>query len=276
MARYKAELEEKYQAVVADKAVFDVWQADQNWQTCQKCQDVICVKGDDADHHTLSSVIVVNGQLQVRKERCPQWSAYINRKSARAGIPARYIGKTLLDYKSMPENAEAISMASWYAEKCPRKWLYFYGGVGTGKTLLAAIIARRFIENGKRVIFGNVPTLLKRIKERFDIENRKEQDDNITAAMIMEKYIKVPLLVLDDLGAGYLTPWSIGVLFEIISERYNAGLRTIITSNYDPDQLAQRLRVKGATIEGEQIVSRIMEMSEEAFFGTVDKRRLAR
>jgi DNA replication protein DnaC len=52
---------------------------------------------------------------------------------------------------------------------------------------------------------------------------------------------EVPLLVLDDLGAERLTDWVTEALFRLINHRFEWRLRTVITTNYSPNEMAERV-----------------------------------
>ena len=62
------------------------------------------------------------------------------------------------------------------------------------------------------------------------------------------------LLLLDDLGAGKMTPWAIGIVGEIIDERQAGGRRTVVTSNLGLDQISDQYddriasRLAGGTV----------------------------
>lgn len=269
----KAALEEKYGIEVGEGEYNALSQAERGIENCKACIFLYCNKLEAGEKYWQPTIKIVNGKAVIGKERCGRWQYYVNEQCDRAGVPRKYIGKTLADYRVDEDNEDAVAMARWYVEEYPKCGLYLYGGAGTGKTMLASLIARELICAGREVIFGDVPSLLKRIKERFDAENRVAFDDNITAQMIQNRFMETEVLVLDDLGAGKLTDWSVGILYEIINERYNANLRTIVTSNFDLDNLGRRLNVRGAEYESERIVSRLTEMSEEGFFGTRDRRK---
>ena len=272
----KAAYEEHYGIELSMAEYYALQKATTELEPCVGCQSVYCNKWLAKARYLRPTIKIAGGKAIIGEERCPQWHFYTNELCDRAGIPRRYLGKGFDDYRQSEDNAEVIAMARWYVREYPTCGLYYYGGAGTGKTFLASIIAREIICAGRKVLFGDVPSLLKRIKERFDLENRVERDDNITAQMIIDKYTEVPVLVLDDIGAGYVTAWNVGVLYEIINDRYNLGLRTIVTSNFDLEGLRRRLNVRGAEYESERIVSRLMEMCEEGYFGTHDRRREAR
>lgn len=269
----KGALEEKYGIEVGEGEYSALSQADRGIENCKACIFRYCDKLDAGEKYWRPTIKIVNGKAVIGKERCGRWQYYVNELCDRAGVPRKYIGKTLADYRVDGDNEDAVAMARWYVEEYPKCGLYLYGGAGTGKTMLASLITRELICAGREVIFGDVPSLLKRIKERFDAENRVAFDDNITAQMIQNRFMETEVLVLDDLGAGKLTDWSVGILYEIINERYNANRRTIVTSNFDLDNLGRRLNVRGAEYESERIVSRLTEMSEEGFFGTRDRRK---
>jgi len=149
--------------------------------------------------------------------------------------------------------------------------IYLYGGFGSGKTLLASIVAQEFIRAGKQVIFGDVPSLLSRIKATFDKGGGTQE--------VVDSYNNCDLLILDDLGAGQSTEWSVSVLYQIINARYASGRRLIVTSNFDLNGLEQRLVVKdkaGKVVDAltaGRIVSRLSEKCVQAFLGAKDRRR---
>ena len=267
----KAEMEEKYGVELTQEEYHALDRALVEMESCKACRDKYCGK---KDKYWQTAFEIVAGKLQIKRKRCARWQFQVNEQCARAGVPEIYLGKTLLDYDETAENAEAIAMVRWYVAEYPKDWLYFYGGYGTGKTLLASILTRELICAGHKVIFGDVPTLLSKIKERFDAESRgKSFGDNQTAQMVMNKYKTIPVLVMDDIGAGYMTAWSIGTLYEIINTRYNAGLRTIVTSNIELEDLVKYLSSKGEGWQAQRIVSRLAGNSEKGFFGTRDRRK---
>lgn len=180
-------------------------------------------------------------------------------------IPEKYAELTFKDYQETADNRQALKIARWFIAKKPQKSLYFYGECGTGKTFLASLIAKDFILDFRDVIFGDVPSLLEEIKRTFG-------DPKKDGGAILDHYCECDLLVLDDLGAGQVTDWSVGIIYEIVNSRYSADKPTIITSNFDLDGLAQRFST-GDAYSAKRITSRLSEMCYQGFLGTVDRRR---
>lgn len=178
-----------------------------------------------------------------------------------AQIPPKYIGKTFADYRPTADNESGLKIAKWLVEEKPEKGAYFYGGAGTGKTFLAAIVAQEFLGDGYRVIFGDVPSLLVDIKSTFDTKE--------STAAFLKELVNADILVLDDLGAENVTDWSTEQLFMLINGRYNAGLPTIVTSNYDFNGLFARYK---ADVIAKRLSGRLKEMTVAAFFGNNDWR----
>lgn len=182
---------------------------------------------------------------------------------AKAQIPRKYIGRTFNDYTITPENERAVGLAKGIVARKLDKGLYLYGGVGTGKTYLASLIAQAFMHEGNTLIFGDVPTLLDEIKRAFDTGK---------SAAVIDSYCGCDLLILDDIGAGQITEWNVGVLYRIINARYNAQKPVVATSNYDLRGLDDTLSRKDSSA-GKRIVSRLAEMTYQAFLGLNDRRR---
>ena len=132
--------------------------------------------------------------------------------------------------------------------------LLLIGGVGSGKTHLAAAIINAILDyipvpdseaeesamysdqSGGRyygIRFVCTVALLEEIRSSYD----KDEDTQ----EIVQRYKTAKLLVLDDLGAERPSEWVRERLFDIIDYRYNECLPVIITSNANLQELRQHL-----------------------------------
>lgn len=105
--------------------------------------------------------------------------------------------------------------------------LLLYGGVGTGKTFLAACIANALVDAGKYVLMVNLPSLIAAMNADYGAQ-REYYNDKITRAH---------LLILDDFGVERDTEFSIEQVYEIINARYKTGKPLIVTTNLSMQQL---------------------------------------
>ncbi|MGC9357191.1 MAG: ATP-binding protein, partial [Anaerolineae bacterium] len=142
----------------------------------------------------------------------------------------------------------AYDVARNYARN-PEGWLVFRGGYGCGKTHLAAAIANSSLEQGLPVLFVTVPDLLDHLRGAFSPLSQQTYDDRF------EQVRTAPLLVLDDLGTEYGTPWALEKLFQLFNYRYMTRLPTVITTNRDLEELDARLRSRLADMELVRIVT---------------------
>lgn len=120
--------------------------------------------------------------------------------------------------------SEAYQIAREYADE-PEGWLVFIGGVGCGKTHLAAAIANHALAIGSRVLFSTVSDLLDHLRATF-MPNATEYYDHL-----FQEMREAALLVLDDLGAQQSSSWANEKLFQLLNYRYNSRFPTIITTN---------------------------------------------
>jgi len=149
----------------------------------------------------------------------------------RAGIPRRYWAAEA----DRPEFAEYIASFAGNGGA----GLYIHGGVGAGKTHAASAMARLFAEAGYEVAFTTAKGMLERVKATFD--------EGGTEAAVA-RYAKCDVLVLDDLGKEDATEWSVGTVFSVLDTRYEDMRPTIVTSNYAPGALADRLARRGVHV----------------------------
>lgn len=104
------------------------------------------------------------------------------------------------------------------------------GGSGLGKTFLLRAIAARLIEREQNVLTISAYQFLQMArKSYFDAETG--------VAELME----VPVLILDDLGSEPLMQnVTVEQLFNLINERQNNGLSTVISTNLTLAELRER------------------------------------
>jgi DNA replication protein DnaC len=143
----------------------------------------------------------------------------------------------------------------WLEEEMPEELsprLIIFGPVGSGKTSLALSCLRRWIERSHGwddVAFVNVRELFAETRRSYGRKAAADPTAPVRDAI---------LLALDDVGSERATPWAVEQLATIIDERYVADRPTIVTSNYAPSELAQRLGHDDPVI-GLRIVSRLTE-----------------
>lgn len=151
-----------------------------------------------------------------------------------AGIPAKYEGLTFEDYEVDEDNQIAVKAAHKLLENL-NQGAFFYGSFGTGKTMLAAIIAQEHLKRGRSVLFVKLPDLLRSVRATYSKESKASDVE------VLQQIYNVPILILDDVKAVRQSKFAGDMLFGIIDARDNAGLQTIMTSNNTLKELAAAL-----------------------------------
>ena len=128
-----------------------------------------------------------------------------------------------------------LRVARAFAEN-PEGWLILLGEPGTGKTHLAASIANHRRASGQSAYFVVVPDFLDYLRATYG------PDSTVSYDKLFEAIRTAPLLVLDDLGAHFSTPWAQEKLYQLLNFRYNDKLPTVVTTNLSWDQIEPRLR----------------------------------
>ncbi|HEX2172063.1 MAG TPA: ATP-binding protein [Dehalococcoidia bacterium] len=146
---------------------------------------------------------------------------------------------------------QACGIARRYADE-PSGWIVLSGASGCGKTHLAAAIANRQIDRGNTVFFTFVPDLLDHLRSTFGPTSEVRYDE------LFETVRSAPLLILDDFGSHWSTPWAQEKLYQIINYRYSANSPTIITLGCDLVDLPERFQTRLTDPE----VSRIIQLEE--------------
>lgn len=223
---------------------------------CADCNKVDCSR--PGAHEFETARVMPSGEIIWRPCR-----VQIKRRMLEA-IPAKYLTKTFADYEQTEDNRRAVMLAGQFIEQ-GGKSLYFYGGVGTGKTFLATLIAKEMIRKGEYVVFGSVPGLLDELKQTFN-------DPQASGEVVLRRFIQCDLLILDDIGVGKLSDWNVGILYQIIDGRDKGKKPTVFTSNYSLEGFYSKLE-KMDKVAAERLYSRLKGNCLEADLGNRDRRQ---
>ena len=166
-----------------------------------------------------------------------------------------------LDEKSLEIMKRTLAMAKDFACNFDkrREGLLLMGTTGTGKTHVSTAIAKVVIEKGYDVIYDSIQNIMN------DYENDKFKSDYGQKDFHIEKYTECDLLIIDDLGTEFSTPFTLSCIYNLLNTRQNRGLPTIISTNLSADELAKKYE--------DRIYSRIIGRdSKILFFKGKDKR----
>lgn len=146
----------------------------------------------------------------------------------RCQLPAATTNWTFETFDSGGPLEEAYTLALQLAEeRGDIRWLTMVGPVDVGKSHLAVAICRRWIDRGQAARYVLVPLMLEELRASY---NREGEYDRL-----MDFLLKVPLLVLDDMGTQKPTEWASEKLMQIVDYRCVNGLHMVVTTNRSPD-----------------------------------------
>lgn len=129
------------------------------------------------------------------------------------------------DTKSSRYIKEYIS--KWQEAKEKNIGLLLWGGVGTGKSFLAACIANAVIDAGdsaRMMTFGEAI---------LNVQSAADKQGYIT------DLCNKALLILDDLGAERDTSFGTDIVYTLIDKRYQTGKPLIVTTNIPYPEMKQ-------------------------------------
>ena len=180
--------------------------------------------------------------------------------------------KKNVTYFDLPANIKNASMKEVYKDDKPRielikkmkdfkdsylkgenpKGLYIYGNFGSGKSYLTAALFNDLAEKNIKSVIVHVPELIRSIKDSFD----KDYSERF------EEVLTTPLLLLDDIGAEYLTSWSRDEVLEpILQYRMDNNLPTFFTSNYSIKEIENHFIINNDKMKAKRIIERITQVS---------------
>ncbi|EOJ8667013.1 ATP-binding protein [Providencia stuartii] len=167
-------------------------------------------------------------------------------------IPPRFANETFETFKATTQPAKhnltvcQQYVNTWEDRKNAGEGLIFCGIPGTGKTHLAVSIAREIAEDLQESVFITTAARIIRAFCRTWSGNSEFSELDVLA-----KYCDPDLLIIDEIGVQYGTDSERNILFEVINDRYEYLLPTILVSNLPLNELEEML--------GERVVDRLLQ-----------------
>jgi DNA replication protein DnaC len=157
----------------------------------------------------------------------------VKEKRVQARLPRKFRIASLLDF---PKSVQDFVL-DWLAK--PGDGLLITGGVGRGKTHLAAALVRTLLLIGQEAKFSKCARLYGEVREAYRL--------NTGEPAVLAEYLRHRFLFLDDLGAGGLSDHERRITLQIIDERLDEMLPTTITSNWGIEEIAEKMDARIAS-----------------------------
>ena len=213
--------------------------------SCEKCEDRGFSEGRLCDC--------------VKKRACELSFAALNLKAPLADCGFDRFSLDYYNGDARPAMQTVVEYCRRYAENfepgCGN--LLLLGRTGLGKTHLSLAIAKEVITKGFSVIYGSALNVLHQVeREHFG----REENGNT-----MDRLCGCDLLILDDLGAEYASPFITSAVYNVINTRLLEKKPLVISTNLSPAELERRY--------GERVVSRFISEYTPLQFAGEDVRQ---
>ncbi|WP_100488831.1 primosomal protein DnaI [Sporolactobacillus pectinivorans] len=216
-----------------------LYQFTEEWEHCDHCPGLDHCPNMMAGYRPL--LLNDKGSLTLTFTPCPLLLESEVRKRQSDLIRSYYVPKDILQatFKSIDKLERGRQLAlkaagdfvrSYLSKPEAAKGLYLCGQFGVGKTYLMGAIMNSLAES------RHIASLIVYTPDFFREIKGAIQDNTVDKKLDVLK--KVPVLILDDIGAETMTPWIRDeVLGSILQYRMMEHLPTLYTSNFNYDEL---------------------------------------
>jgi DNA replication protein DnaC len=184
---------------------------------------------------------------ELERQKILRWSQLLEA----ARIPERFRERSFENYLVQNERqGRALAFSRRLADDIAAdtaagRCAMFVGRPGTGKTHLAVAVAKQCMLSGRSALFTTVTRLIRRIRDTY---NRGSAE---TESQAIEVFTAPNLLLLDEVGVQRGTDDEKMLLFDVLNERYESRLSTILLSNLTAQEVRAFL--------GERVFDRMRE-----------------
>ena len=207
------------------------------WAECEKLGRYPVRYGDD-----VSSWPIQCGCLACLAEE------KLQQKIDAALIPPRFADKSFENFSCehvwQRDAKELVESYAYDFDKTSRlgRSLVILGRPGTGKTHLACAYANEILRQGHTALFTSVARIIRKVRASWTKGNEEE---------VLSAYTGVDLLIVDEVGVQAGTENEKQIIFNVLNERYNNVLPTVLISNLRQNEVQTYL--------GERVWDRLKE-----------------
>jgi primosomal protein DnaI len=259
---------------VVEKNLSKLFEYSSQSKECNKCSDlehcVNMMKGYQPQ-------LVINRQsIDIEYHRCPRKVIFDDRQKNEKLIQSLYVPRDILQASfadiHLEGRMDAVDRAVQFLEKYQSgiriKGLYLHGKFGVGKSYLLGAMANELAEKGISSMIVYFPELVREFKASIGDQTLNSK---------IEAIKKVPVLMLDDIGAETMSSWLRDeVLGPIMQFRMLENLPTFFTSNFNYEELEHHLtysqRGEEEKIKARRIMERIRYLTEAVEVGGPNRR----
>jgi primosomal protein DnaI len=210
-------------------------------ENCTRCHSLKSCPNMVQGH--AASLQEQDGQLSLAMRACDKLHDHRQQKWREQMIQSHHIAKDILNasfraIEQSPERQEVLDQAIDFClrfseDAPPAKGLYLYGSLGVGKSFIAGAVRQELLQREVDSYMVYVPEFMREIRAAI---GSGSVDEKINAVK------QATLLILDDIGAEYNTPWTRDeVLGAILQYRIAERLPVIFTSNLNLGELEKHL-----------------------------------
>ena len=172
------------------------------------------------------------------------------------------------DKKRVPILKYMTEFIKDYTKGNKPKGIYLNGNFGSGKSYLIGALFNELAKLDYQSAIIYFPEFLRSLKASFN--------SSIEYQERFEYIKKVPLLLIDDIGAEKLTDWARDeILGSILQYRMDFNLPTFFTSNLTINELENHLQItNGVTdkVKARRIIERIKYLTDEITLISINRR----
>ena len=242
-------------------------------KNCKNCKGLECCLNKIYGY--CYTAINDNGMINFSYDVCKYMEKKLKEDSYKENIDLFELPKEIRDasfknvYKDDKSRVPIIKyfkeFMEHYDDEDKPKGIYLNGSFGSGKTYLIACLFNEMAKKGVRSIMIYYPEFLVSLKSSFS-DDFEEKRDSVK---------RIPLLLLDDIGAENTSNWSRDeVLGPILQYRMENHLPTFFTSNLTLDELEKSLSITTSgvdKIKARRIIERVKQLTES--FDLISKNR---
>lgn len=236
-----------------------------NYDICQKCKGLIHCPFKLCGYSYLPHV--VDSRLEFDYRPCKYKICDIKKNSYQDNVYLFDLPKEIKEasfdniYSNDSNRYNAIlwinKFLGDYKKGNVSKGLYLYGNFGSGKTYLISALFNELARDGLKSAIIFWPEFLRSLKASFSSDFSERY----------EFVKKVPLLLIDDIGAEVTTAWGRDEIFcPLVQYRMQEHLPTFFSSNLDLKALEEHFSVSKGNVEhikARRIIERIIQLTDQ-------------